>query len=174
MGKVKNLLGQKFGRLTVISGAENAKDGHIQYNCKCDCGNECVVAGSQLTGCRSHSCGCLRRDTPLIHGMKNTPIYRNWCDIKRLCFNSQRKCYHNYGGRGIKIAPEWENDFSAFYKYISKLEHFGRPGYSLDRIDNDGNYEPGNVRWATPKKQILRRRQRGTPLSPCTQQSLSK
>lgn len=69
------------------------------------------------------------------------------------CFNENDKNFSNYGGRGITVCDEWRKDFVAFYEYVSKLEHFGEDGYSLDRINNDGNYEPGNVRWANRVEQ---------------------
>ena len=92
------------------------------------------------------------------HGMSNTPIYRKWKDIKRRCLNPNRKSYKDYGGRGISMYPEWLEDFSAFYDYVSKLDHYYEEGYSLDRIDNNGNYEPGNLRWIKIGMQVRNRR----------------
>ena len=83
------------------------------------------------------------------HGMSRSSIYRRWNGMKQRCNNPKATAYKNYGGRGITICDEWQNSFQAFYDYVSKLPHYGEPGYSLDRIDNDGNYEPGNVRWTT-------------------------
>lgn len=80
------------------------------------------------------------------HGLSKTKIYSVWKDIKNRCLRPNRRGYENYGGRGIEICERWL-DFQNFYEDVSKLEHFGEPGYTLDRIDNDGNYEPGNVRW---------------------------
>lgn len=74
------------------------------------------------------------------------------------CFNPNVKCFKSYGGRGITVCDEWRDDFTAFYNYVSKFEHFGEEGYSLDRIDNDGNYEPGNVRRATRLEQSQNRK----------------
>ena len=81
-------------------------------------------------------------------------LYYTWAGMKKRCRDTQNP---NYGGRGINVYPAWGNDFQAFYDYVSKLEHFGEKGYTLDRIDNDGNYEPGNLRWTTSKKQIRNR-----------------
>lgn len=92
------------------------------------------------------------------HGMSGTKIYCRWFDIKRRCNDERCAGYEDYGGRGIKVCDEWKNDFSAFYDYVSKLPHFGEEGRSIDRINNDGNYEPGNVRWATTTEQLRNRR----------------
>lgn len=92
------------------------------------------------------------------HGMTGTKIYNNWGAIKARCLNKNSFAYKYYGGRGITIFDEWKNDFSSFYNYVSKLPHFGEEGYTLDRIDANKNYEPGNVRWATKKMQSNNRR----------------
>ncbi len=80
------------------------------------------------------------------HGMTGTRIYKNWANIKSRCFNSNDNDYPRYGGRGITIYPAWINDFQAFYDYVSTLENYHKPSYTLDRINNDGNYEPGNLK----------------------------
>lgn len=85
--------------------------------------------------------------------MSKSRIYRIWAGIKTRCFNLNYLGYKDYGGRGIKMFEGWIHDFQSFYEYVSKLENFGKEGYSLDRIDNNGNYEPGNLRWATKKEQ---------------------
>ena len=84
--------------------------------------------------------------------------------MKQRCHNPHNKRYNCYGGRGISICKEWEKSFKAYFEYVSKLPHYGEPGYSIDRINNDGNYEPGNVRWATAYEQVhnRRRKQDGT------------
>lgn len=90
----------------------------------------------------------------LSHGMTKTPIYTVWANMKRRCYGVNASHYSDYGGRGIKVCDEWKNSFEAFYKYVGD-----RPkGMTLDRIDVNGNYEPGNVRWATQQQQVENRR----------------
>ena len=87
------------------------------------------------------------------HGMSGTRIYSIWRAIKSRCFRKSEKSYKNYGGRGITMYPAWIHDFQAFYDYVSQLENYHKTGYTLERINNDGNYEPGNLKWATRKEQ---------------------
>ena len=147
----QNLIGQKFERLTVVSLAGKDKCSHSLWLCRCDCGNERIVEGSDLKRGRTKSCGCLHRqlvaERSTTHGGCGTLEYTSWAQAKRRCTNPNAKNFHHYGGRGIKFLFD---DFEEF------LSHIGpRPGkeYSLDRINNEGNYEPGNVRWATLKIQ---------------------
>ena len=86
--------------------------------------------------------------------MSGTKAYKTWIHIKERCYNRNIERYNNYGGRGIKVCPRWKDDFQAFYDDVSKLPHFEEEGYSLDRIDVNGHYEPGNVRWATTREQL--------------------
>lgn len=171
MGALKDLTGQKFGRLTVIERADSTKHGAARWLCKCDCGNDTVVIGDELRKGATRSCGCLAKETTSsrmkgctpynkTHGKTGTLIYKEWSEMKRRCNNKNDKSYHNYGGRGISVCDIWQNSFEAFYDNVSKLPHFGEQGYSLDRINNDGNYEPNNVRWATAKEQANNRRRK--------------
>lgn len=154
MGKVKDLTGQVYGRLTVteFAGIKNRK---AQWLCECECGKKVVVCSVDLRSGNTKSCGCLRKENfnNRTHGLSDEPIYNIWRNIKARCFNPSCNAYKHYGGRGITMFPAWIHDFKAFYDYVSKLEHFGEEGYTLDREDNDGNYEPGNVRWATEDEQ---------------------
>ena len=95
---------------------------------------------------------CLNNKYAVKHGMWNNPLYRSWNNMRRRCKSV------GYRYWGIKVCPVWENNVSAFIDYVSKLPHCLEPGYSLDRINNDGNYEPGNVRWATSQQQYQNRR----------------
>jgi len=153
----KDLTGMTFGRLTVIERAKNANDGHARWLCRCSCGNLCIVLGKHLISGKIQSCGCLGRENRIKantkHSMAYTKVYRTWCNVKGRCFNSKRPDFYLYGGRGITMFAAWINDFQAFYDYVSTLEQFGEIGYSLDRIDDDGNYEPGNLKWSTQAEQ---------------------
>ena len=157
---IKDLRGQRFGWLTVVEFA-GTKNSNAYWKCRCDCRNVCTVNGVHLRRGYTQSCGCLRREnsgcTPK-HGLSSSKIYGVWQRMRHRCFNKNDKNFSQYGGRGIKVCDEWRNDFQAFYDCVSKLEHFGEEGYSFDRINNDGNYEPSNVRWATMKEQNRNRR----------------
>ena len=162
MSKIKNLVEQKFNKLLVISRAENTKQGRAQWNCKCDCGNSLIVRGSYLLNGHTQSCGCLRKEKSselnTVHGKTNTKIHAVWKSMKQRCFDENIKNYEIYGGRGITVCDEWKHDFQSFYDYVSQLPHYGEEGYSIDRINNNGNYEPGNVKWSTRKEQARNRR----------------
>lgn len=163
-----DLKGQRFGKLVAIKKSEPhfTVGGHKQtvWLCKCDCGQITRVQLQSLRNGRTKSCGCLRFENPRTfntkHGMRNTKIYKKWAGMKNRCFNPNTERFGDYGGRGITVCEEWKDDFQAFYDYVSQLPHFGEEGYSLDRINNDGNYEPGNVRWATAKEQNQNQRKR--------------
>lgn len=161
MGQFKDLTGQRFGRLTVVKFAER-KGQYTYWECQCDCGKKTIVYSYSLTSGRTQSCGCLHNEiTAKIstrHNLRNSKAYRAWRHMNHRCFNVNDKDYSNYGGRGITVYDEWAKDFVTFYDYVSKLEHFGEEGYSLDRINVNGNYEPGNVRWATRKEQARNKR----------------
>jgi hypothetical protein len=155
-----DITGQRFGRLTVIQRAPYDAFKGTSWECLCDCGNRRTVFGPDLKNKRIVSCGCFRRENSrklnTTHGDSTTVEYEAWCGMKRRCTKSDEPDWKLYGGRGIKVCDEWINDYPAF------LAHIGRrpsPEHSIDRIDNDGNYEPGNVRWATPKEQRNNQRQ---------------
>jgi hypothetical protein len=101
-----------------------------------------------------------RGKSRITHHKSSEKIYLAWQGMRSRCFKRYNKSYKYYGGRGITVCDEWNNSFQAFYDYVSQLPHFGEKGYSLDRIDNDGNYEPNNVRWATQKEQCNNRRRK--------------
>lgn len=156
MGKFIDLTGQRFGRLTVIERTAN-HNGRTCWKCQCDCGNVKNVIGKDLRNGKTRSCGCYNREVcrHVTHGLSKTKIYKVWCDMRDRCFNPKKERYPQYGGRGITVCDEWAKSdcFPAFYEYVSKLEHFGEDGYTLDRIDVNGNYEPSNIRWATDAEQ---------------------
>lgn len=165
---IRNLKGLRFGRLVVVEQTEFRNRGSVLWKCRCDCGNELIAPSSKLAYGRKQSCGCLRIETSKrtaktgnnrrTHGMKHTKLYQVWNMIKYRCHSPKYPQWKDYGGRGIAICEEWSNSFQAFYDYVSQLPHFGEEGYSIDRINNDGNYEPGNVRWATRTEQNRNRR----------------
>ncbi len=168
--------GQRFGRLVVCRRAEMGKKRlSALWWCDCDCGSLTVVFSHSLSSGHSRSCGCLRRETSskllsghsyrLRHGCrrngKATPEYRAWCNMQARCYNPKHDSFKNYGGRGITVSDRWRNDFAVFLDDMPP--HPGK-GYSLDRIDNDGNYERSNCRWATRKQQTNNRRRAPLPL----------
>ena len=123
------------------------------------CGNLFVWdIRSMRVGVKDH-CGC-QPSKRIKHGMVETKIYGKWSNAIQRCTNKKDKAYKNYGGRGISVCDEWLLDFEQFYNHVSSLEYYNKDGYTLDRIDNDGNYEPGNVRWTTRTVQNLNKRKR--------------
>lgn len=158
-----DLTGQVFTKLTVIERAES-QNNHARWVCACECGNIVIVKGIHLKSGHTKSCGCskieLHTKRLTKHGHSGTSLYNVWCSMKERCFNEHAERYKDYGGRGITVCEEWRNSFEAFYADVSKLPHFSEQGYSLDRINNNGNYEPNNVRWATIKEQANNKRKR--------------
>ena len=140
----------KFGRLTVVGKAIKRKR-RQRFRCLCDCGRRKVVRKGNLTNGSTKSCGCLNKTQ---NGLSDTKEYNIWNGMIRRCYNIKYKYYKDYGGRGIKICKRWRRSFKNFYKDMGKRP----PGKSLDRRDNDGNYEPGNCRWATPTEQARNQR----------------
>ncbi len=159
-----NEIGNRYGRWLVIQEAEKSRNGHVRWKCHCECGQESEVSGSDLRGRNSRSCGCLaqelRREAKpsLTHGLSYHPLYKTWSGIKNRCYNPNYKGYKDYGGRGIKIYALWLKQADSFISWIEQNIGPRPSGHSLDRINNDGNYEPGNLRWADSKEQYHNRR----------------
>ena len=148
-----DLTGQRFGKLTVLSATEN-KGRNTAWLCKCDCGNEKIILTNALRSGRSKSCGCgisesvkARMTKYLTHDYR---LYHIWYGMLERCRNKEHKSYHRYGGRGITVCDEWK-DFEVFACWATTNGYDDK--LSLDRIDNDGNYESSNCRWVTELKQ---------------------
>lgn len=142
-------VGKRFGRLVVLSEISPIRNS-TSVLCKCDCGNNTNAILSELLVKKRISCGCAKDGNP-IHGLSGTSEYEAWLDAKHRCMNPSNHNYKNYGARGIKMADEWINNYPKFLLHVGKKPS---PELSLDRINNNGNYEPGNVRWTTQKIQI--------------------
>jgi hypothetical protein len=151
-------IGDTFNRLTVVAVAPSAH-GLRRFSCRCSCGNSIVVAATYLTRNRTKSCGCLSKDQVIAknrtHGLRHTPEYPVWVAMKARCLRESDACYYRYGGRGITVCREWQDDFARF---LSDMGRRPTPQHTLDRINNDGHYEPGNCRWATRVQQNRNKR----------------
>lgn len=172
MANFDDLSGKRFNRLQVIARAENIAFANgrkrTAWVCRCDCGNECIVASISLKSGATASCGCLKAENNRAkwtkHNKSRSRLYGVWCDMKKRCYNPMYKQYNDYGGRGILVCDEWLHDFSAFEKFA--LEH----GYdaeakfgdcTIDRIDVNGNYSPENCRFVDMKTQNKNKRVTG-------------
>ena len=165
MRKITDLTSQRYGKLTVIGLArtERYRTGtRIFWLCRCDCGKEKVIRGDGLHRGDYVSCGCKKIAQLTEHGATGTPEHKAWCNMVERCHTTTHRNYAEYGGRGISVCLEWRSNFQDFIKYVGLRPS---PRHSIDRYpNNNGNYEPGNVRWATSKQQ--QRNMRSNVLDP--------
>ena len=150
-----NLLGQRFGRLMVLESAPDNKFGKPRWLCKCDCGNEKIIEGRNLTGELTKSCGCLQIESKTTHGMWNTPEYNTWHSLRIQTTNPKLKKFEYYDKNNIKMCDRWLKSFENFYEDMGE-----RPTdkHVLSRINNDGGFELSNCKWATKKEHSNNRR----------------
>lgn len=153
--------GARYGRLVALSDSHRDHNKKVHWLFRCDCGAEVVKSVGDVRSGHVSSCGCLRREVSarmapkrsegnITHGCTHTPEYACWKDMFRRCTKPTHKSYASYGGRGIQVCARWR----VFENFLADMGRRPSPDYSLDRINNDGNYEPGNCRWATRVEQM--------------------
>lgn len=173
--------GDRFGRLVVVSAAAKSRTGRSRFLCECSCGQQRIVFGSALRAGLTKSCGCIRRETAAALGRRrathgetrggvSTREYSAWIYMNRRCYDDSHPDFKKYGALGVTVCAEWRAGFEPF------LAHMGRrpsDDHSVERIDPNGNYEPGNVKWATRLAQARNKRNTHRETHPITGERLS-
>jgi hypothetical protein len=163
-GPLINLADQRFGRWLVLERAPDDANGCSSWLCRCNCGVKRTIRSNQLRDGRSQSCGCLHHEMMkglqrrLTHGhsvnRRSNRTHESWVDMRARCSNPNKRFFKHYGGRGITVCERWLNSFENFLADMGERP----PGLTIDRIDYNGNYEPGNCRWGTAEQQGRGRR----------------
>lgn len=153
--QIKNIAGQRFGRLTVVQmSPERTPHGAVKWDVKCDCGTEKSVVGLSLKRGVTTSCGCAHKEQLAArstkHGGSRSAEYSTWCGMLNRCRNANGEDFHHYGGRGITVCDRWTD----FANFMADMGPKPTPKHSIERSDVDGHYEPGNCRWATQHEQV--------------------
>lgn len=161
MGFPRDITGRRFGRLVAIRPVGKDIHRNILWLCRCDCGGTRIIAASPLISDCYHSCGCLKNQGHVRHGYgrkgaNRRAEYNIWQNMLKRCNNPGDKAYKNYGGRGIKVCKRWLR----FENFLADVGNRPHPKLTIDRTNNDGDYKPSNVRWATRRQQRLNQRPR--------------
>lgn len=155
--KAIEMVGKKFGRWTVIKRSGSNKGSKPMWLCQCECGNQGIINGASLRKGDSTSCRCYMREVSTTHGMYKSRLNKTYRGMKQRCLNYKNNRYHYYGGRGITMCEEWLGEIGPVNFINWALSNGYTDELSIDRIDNEGNYEPSNCRWVNQAAQCRNR-----------------